>query len=1006
MYLADKLSLQALALEANGSGPNPGIAPGIHVRLVPSMQLGLPAAPVLVYRVELLEEEAVADGIFRTEAYLRDAEGMQVPLNQPFTNRTVRAHLGVAAEDACIHVEVQAAPGSQFEVRAYVCAGPGGMKLVGVRNSAPYALSGFGIDLVTIEGTGQITGVRWISQQSLLMTHLFPQRIYPVMPWKIWNLPAKTSKNYLGVVDPRKRARDRVVAAAPPHWPYACRLQLESMQAAADADRIANDEPLQDLLSRVLWLEDPRSEVITESVGMPVPPGGEKPRGRYRPLAQILAAATEPSVARWLGLADVDASPTNPGSLVVYVMRTFWSVDKKKLVPSTAYPEQSIFKARGEQLAQKVAKSVGEAMTGGSAWSEQAEGRRIPGTGVREILDVAKRRPGDMDVAERFIAAVVRAGAPPLPPPELRATPSVGKNWRIEPNVAEPCRVALIAVDGVVEAGALAFARTESGKPTELLNPVGPGGIQVGMVAGSPQGTGSTTSERVIVDDRCPPGKTSYKLAQRDWAGQWSAFITTLEVPAGERLAPQAPGLNVVYRPTTATDTQSSAGTFLVEVQLPRDHVPGAYPLASCNVDVVGAKGAKLTYDATNRVWTTTDTTAITTLSDDTATTRFKLQGPMLAPAMQALVKVRAVLIDTEKKETAVEQDVLAVDPRPPLIAQINTDILPTSRPDASGLAWLRVDLAQLPGVAAYHAYVTDDGVAAKVLNTLNLAQLDLQNRANTIKANADKLTRGMFELVGERMSVEKNATSFVHGVAGAHTGLILVRIVPEGSNGAAVKFEQAPLYLFAVPEARPPAQPGLAVQSITHEGSEYVVKLVVQLAAGGPAAGRVRLRRTRHAFEDALRMDIVSTTSIPTTSDLPVVLTDRIPDKAEWSTVTWVVEVQKRDDAAGTWSPPSAPAQQVILPANAPVPVTALQLSPDRKTLHIEHPTALRHPAFVLSVASNTQGAEKRPVGSLVRDATGLLWSFAQPLPPSTKLTVVVFDPRNRPSSAVTLQA
>jgi hypothetical protein len=108
--LAPRNLLAAQALDSFG---DPQLAEGVHLRIMPSADLGLPVAPFLVYRMRL--GFGAQDVQLRTDIVWRDSQG--TALTAPFhvtPDNPVTGYLPPAAGGVCCWIDVLAKPDTGY----------------------------------------------------------------------------------------------------------------------------------------------------------------------------------------------------------------------------------------------------------------------------------------------------------------------------------------------------------------------------------------------------------------------------------------------------------------------------------------------------------------------------------------------------------------------------------------------------------------------------------------------------------------------------------------------------------------------------------------------------------------------------------------------------------------------------------------------------------------------------------------------------------------------------
>ena len=324
--LAPRNLLAAQALDSDG---DPQLAKGVHLRVMPSADLGLPAAPFLVYRMRL--GFGAQDAQLRTDIVWRDSHG--TALTEPFSvipDNPVTGYLPPATGGVCCWIEVLAKPdtgfsqvpltnapaskqevvkwtrpGSGLQVRAMVATPLGDAPVAAVSRPA-YQLSASRIERVVVSGRGTVTGVRWLDAKTLTPS--------PADLWRVLALPAASGARYVGVAQAKQKAIDRVKRGAPLRqalYEDAAALDSGATPAATpahEATRLSGRTPTVDA-----WLDQlindtsaPQQDLQTAPAPLVDPNSGQSGQVSIYVLGATLAASLDPGIGRWLGFVDVD----------------------------------------------------------------------------------------------------------------------------------------------------------------------------------------------------------------------------------------------------------------------------------------------------------------------------------------------------------------------------------------------------------------------------------------------------------------------------------------------------------------------------------------------------------------------------------------------------------------------------------------------------------------------------------------------------------------------------
>jgi hypothetical protein len=340
--LAPRSLLAAQAIDHTG---DPQLAAGVHLRVLPSEQLGLPVAPLLVYRLNLGQGAQAAQ--LRTDITWRDSRGQTLAV--PFAvspENPVTGYLPPPASGICCWIEVLAKPtvgiselplsgrrelasrvgfGQGLQVTALVSTPLGDAPIARVSRPA-YQLAASRIERVVVTGRGVVEGVRWVDARSLTVT--------AGDLWRALALPIGSGARYAGIPQAAARAKDRVARGAPlrePLYEAAAAIDAGSTPTATASDetsrvlaRTPDVEAWLDLL--VNDLSQPPQDLTTAPEPLLDADGVARGTVSLHALGATLAAALDPGVGRWLGLVDLDddLAGASPGDVIAYVIRGVW----------------------------------------------------------------------------------------------------------------------------------------------------------------------------------------------------------------------------------------------------------------------------------------------------------------------------------------------------------------------------------------------------------------------------------------------------------------------------------------------------------------------------------------------------------------------------------------------------------------------------------------------------------------------------------------------------------
>jgi hypothetical protein len=1005
----------ALFAEAIDGIDDTHLPKGIHVRALPSPRAGLPATPLFVYRA-VLAAELVARLAQHTEITWIDSFGnVLVP---PFSVTPDKPVLGYLPSAQCVWIELlgesagdpDRGEGLVFEAMAQSQDGPAPFA---ARTRPPYVLASQRIDLVRVGGLGRVSGVRWLAREDLLKN-------LRLELWRLWSLPVREAPRYTPTAGAVGEAKDRVLRGAPTRQPMYVAYTAPypgSAPGAAPIDAMDRVDATRDVVER--WLDAvlndlslPTWEIkdtypISEADGeISVPVEGH-----------LLAGAIDPDGGRWLGFGDNDNGlKATPGDLVVYHVRGLWRWF------STRWRAIQL-----GALADFVRPDLQAAL---AAFPE------VEQHGVEPRLDGAYLDLG--------VLAPAIVGYPPV----LPGAPSIDgfddRGWLAEPPPPDVRRIVRVRGSGFRPRALVALVATDH-RGERTLNPI----ARIGRLPPGEPHTEGTPLPLVVTrpfdavgpgqgrfDDRdAPEDEVTYRMAQGDWFGRWSDWASDTAPPKA-RAMPLPPAVELYYAPPDIAPgpvpTGSLSGTLTIRVPVPRvPELPaGGHLLHRLVVDLTIDAGAPA---STQYVL---DSLVGATLEPHPSPGHDMLVIEQVGPPIprsgkrSATVVARWIdqgnLISTDSPPAKRQ----LVDPRPPPLPPVNTELQYSARPDATGYARVELSWTSVPGTR-YRVFASTEPTLIKALQNAGKTAivdeiLDADPgapRAGVLRDNKQHFDWDAFECVTEVPLVATGATTrFVHRVSGSLERLAVYRVLSEGESGVLAEMTEADVIPVAVPNLGPPAQPLVSIEREPEDHQHEGVRLRVKVLAGRAVPVAWRLRRASVPASDPLRMSVVLTGAVPggstTAAGTELVIEDPTPLKA-WRQYRWSVEVQAGPPPgaptigpvpAGEWSPASAPVTLAVIPADAPVAPASVVASAvaGGVELVISHPhageligTALGSYRFEIYRASPGQ----RPVQVTlpVTRATGNTFEAVETTPPaSSQWSVRVVDPIGRVSEAI----
>jgi hypothetical protein len=1056
LRIAPPWVLFADALHAGGpSAPgvkDPHLAPGVHLRVMPRISLGLPSTPIFVSRFRIRNP---AHSPLANHTEIRWVDDARKPLTAPFVLDPDRPVTGwLPSPSNCLWIEVfldflieddggiDIPETPPVQVEALVSTSNCDRR-VSRRSSPPYALCGTRIDKVVIRPNGatnvQVLGVRWIAADERLKRQL--------VPWDEWSLPVAKAPRYTPLETAMADANNRVLIGSPPHRP----LHIDPVEGGPSASpktnageetaRVAKLTPrLAPRLDTLLTDLSKPPEALSED--LPADFGGAalQSKSAFPILGHVLQAALDPGVARWLGLAGIDrlsgVKPYYGNELFVYFARALWPARK---------------------LGQ-FAPVLGLTVTPGPALLKE-----FPELAVLGTLPTEPKQFFDLGV---FMCAMT--GLPPDRPDPLLFSGAEDLGWRSDRPPPSDRHAVSLSLGGVGPVAALAFAvrdQADSGPPTDRpLNPrLGPNGIlregEPGFDTALPlplavaKDDASPCSDEGRLQDRDGREKGGdYRIAQADWFGRWSEWVHA-SVGPWQRPRPPQPTLDLGYLPPSvepdAPGSQSGTFTLTVSVPRPEDLPAGGRPLESFKLSktVDGVPAADVTFPADGSGDAKLDPPPG---PDAPGVLRIQVTGPALAPAGSAQVVFLGRWLDNggaeqQESEPSLPVSRKIVDPRPLPPPVLPVSLLYSRRPDARGQA--RFELPFPASSPSCRIYYTTEATALRGLelrkNEPGAPIADLDKALDEIKqagAGAPRaqafgkwkqlLTASMFEnLTTAPFSPEQNGRLFPHALSASLEGLALYRVQSVSATGVLSPFDKAPLVTAMVPNFGPPPRPLVTAGKEDSASGDPVVQLQVRVPVGNFAPIKFRARRSTIRYEDVRQMSVTNAGALdsaggwlgaPASTDAQGNTTFVLADPGPfipWRQYFWALEVQAGTPPgaptdgspvpAGEWSPASAVVSVDMVPLQppgAPDAVTAVRNGSDVVvTITASGRAAVSGTplgAFQVQVFRVVPGSGLRPerlTGAVVRTSPTELTVTDTGPPQGVLYTVRIVDPLGR---------
>jgi hypothetical protein len=991
----------ALTAAAMDGTHDPHLAPGAHLRVLPSHVLGLPVAPLMVDRHVVGAPREPSTNVLWT-----DGRGEPVsPTIDLASSGPSTAWLPVEPGNPVLYAEVLIKDSDKGVRVDAIVSGTYGDAVVASAVEARYQVCATGMERLLVSGVGEVLGVRVLRLHDVKV-------VPPREPGWLLALPVESGARYQGIANPDAAAKDRVHRGSPQLVgmhdepatpdPASCSPidgdgEFERVTTVYDArvksllDAVLNDTSA--LPADVMMPSEPMTGVAS-SVGATMSAPA---------LAGVLQSALDPSMARWLGLVEHDASPGNPGDLVVYAVRGAW-VDYQQ-------PGWAVF--------------FGSLLGG----PDDPQGFPLP----LPDLVVRAEEGGFLDL---WTVAAVVVGKQAAPVSSPACTAGVDLGWQQEAAPPSQSRHVALPLAGLVAAAQVALAReapTLFGLNPRLPDVLGTGpdraiAIVPAVLSDIGAAPGTATGQGEVHDRAAPATASTYRVAQSDWFGRWSQWAPA-SVGAGVRPPLPVPLLEATYADPVTPGGPGNAMARCVQPR-PGDLAAGGVPLDRLELE----------FEVRTGVWASVTVPAEATLADGSAPILVGTAAVAgLAVAERRRIQVRGRWVDTVGSESDYGVTaVYAVDPRAPEPLLLPDTLEYATRPDALGRC--RVDLAWTATAGtAYRVFVSDETTLRQRLATLRdagdaaaqqcLEGLDAADgapaRATIFRNHAALFARTCFELLTPTVLVAaaSGPMSYVHEVSGSLQVLMFYKVLPVSvlaagppmELGGETSFETSTLVIRGIPNSAPPPTPGLVVRPDPVRGGRPT--LTVEVPAGQTSPVAVRVRRSRVQSADPLAMPVVKTV---TPTQWPAVISDDGPTSWDpggvldpWWTYTWVVEVQGAPEPGsavpGLWSQPSPPASLRLLP-EVPAGVTPIAVTPapGSVTVSFSHPDRLdgqpvgeyRLALYRVIPGSPPVASPVRPDvdASTARQADGTYSCIDSPVPPAgTSYVVEVVDPLGR---------
>lgn len=1010
-----------------GHAAEPHIQPGNHLRVGHHPLLGLPVAPFILQRatsgpglpdgVDLRRDILFRDGADRVltlpitvrkgdviratiiqgagltsilvgmvSRALSDSDDTPTPTDLPPTDGLPGRRLLVAASD--VQTGRAATSQGKLTMRAFSTSASSGPVVVGERASAPYIIAAPAIAEVEVTGSGVITDMVWLAAQDIVD-----------LKWEtidLLHLPHDGGPRYLSVTGAVPRAMDQVKtqgpkrrplqdvtgaaspAASPPMTPPDEQDRVESLAAPLGIDLAALIDGPQPPLTAS------ETVAVTDANGASLAPtSGEESSVTISHLSRVLQGTIDPGVAAWLGYKGLDPSFGGDDGISFYRVLGFFADPASIGATPTEVTELplALVPLADRQLS---GSEVQRLVAGFAANVLQRENRMLTGN-LRGLSG-----PFMLLAAH----AAIDSRAVPEPPPRPRMDVPAHAGWL---PATPPAAVRSIdcALAGVLVGATLAATREQPmpGGFVRLNRLCSNGRWHLPMVLGMTQANDgqplviSGPWQGTISDRTAGAGPARYHIAQQDRFGRWSETANR-DAPAGPRPKPPRPVLQGSYQQPALADAATTGGTFLLHVPLPEPEslAPGSHMLSHVRLRFAHHNVATPALTVAMPDVAALVSTAIVT---DTTTPAAQLPrravpatvtGPVLQPTEQRNMVIDAIWIDSVGQESVPSEplQLTMTDPRPPVQMPIADVLLYSSRPDATGLAWIERSWP-LPGgpPPSYAVYYTDEvrllawlRANSRTAEAISISAItDRAARAGRLRTIQADFPDDQFErLPGAVDTTAATKRSFRHAVSGSSRVLQAYKIAVEApGSGARPVLSGLDMVFYGVPNSDPPPRPSVTVKLVAPMAGDpaLVAEVTVTLEPGVTRGALARLYRTRGGPASPLTAPVVNLLplSAPDAVTGQQVVKFRDTGTAQiaptarltaFSRYQWFAEVQGAPESGasvpGLWSLPSDPVGLATVPVSPPAPPvldgfggTAATGGQDNLTLRLSHPFGLR---------------------------------------------------------------
>lgn len=887
---------------------------GAHIRVSHDPKLGLPVAPMVVYKAEPPSRESLT---FRDNVIFVDKNNNRiVPPFQVSPDFPVTAKIGLQPGEVCIWAELMGRSNATFigsdlsvgrigrsrdsvpnrgalaidgrlrerlsnvlddgvlrgiERRALTYPlvveakvnSPIEPASIGTRSSHPWIFSAPGIVECEITGSGRVEGFRWIA--------LHDEQPLKWNAVSILNLPVASGRRYLSVENPAEEAQRRVRIQTPKRMP------LQETQNIPDPSVAPSYNETQEQ-RRVASLVPTLSEDLTLLTRDVTPPleqsvddivfdeqGREIGVSSLLRLHRVNQAQLDPGTASYLGYKMLDTGASSErDKIVFYRVMSFFRDTTPPIEREGASRrfEQLLFKSQLARLhAEHREISRAELIKTLLREFSRIEGAVLDQDGFETLLEAN-------DYVQLGSVAAVDWSAPLDAVPPVNMKRATHKSWLpITPPQAQ--REVVVDIEGAKVAALLAAAKTtpssgSSASSVAVLNHKNKEGwhlpLMLSLNAANSTGEVVARSGSGFISDRTAAAShVRYHLSQQDRFGRFSKWASIM-APAGPRPMPPRPHLQAMYTPPSISDAETTGGRVFIKVPVPdvEGLAPGSYLLKELVLTIEDLSSA-----AEPEVLVLAEATKVAVPENSQ---EFFLNvshvGPILEKTEVRKLRLIARWQDTGNQLSAESEPVTLTltDPRPPEQLTVPDRLQYSARPDITGLAWVEHRWRASPNQKKFAVYYSDENRLQAWLNS-NTAYREVRMalesapdaaaRATVFRNNRSVFPDHLFErLTGVDVEFASGELGFRHPISGSLRLLSFYLVAAEAEQGARPELSNLEFMIFGVPNSDPPQRPALTVVPVAPQADEQDFVVEVTISLLAGATVGDTWRLRRSSFE------------------------------------------------------------------------------------------------------------------------------------------------------------